>query len=226
MCGMKIKLYHGSPVIVRKPLFGVGKTYNDYGQGFYCTESLDLAKEWSVDEGRDGFANVYSLETDELNVVHLNESPFCIMHWLSVLLLHREFELDTDLAAEAREYILSRFPVDLSDADAVIGYRADDSYFTFARNFLNGAITLTKLSEAMHLGKLGLQFMLKSERAFGRIVFEEAISAAASEWYPLKKGRDDEARRSYREICGRRERNGLYITRILEEEMTADDLRL
>ena len=38
--------------------------------------------------------------------------------------------------------------------------------------------------------------------------------------------RDDEARRSYREIRGRRERNGLYITRILEEEMTADDLRL
>jgi hypothetical protein len=223
---MKIKLYHGSPVIVRKPQFGVGKAYNDYGQGFYCAESLDLAKEWSVDEGRDGFANVYSLETDGLNVVHLNEKPFCIMHWLSVLLLHREFELDTDLAAEAREYILSRFPVDLSDADAVIGYRADDSYFTFARNFLNGAITLTKLSEAMHLGKLGLQFMLKSERAFGRIVFEEAIPAAASEWYPLKKGRDDEARRSYREIRGRRERNGLYITRILEEEMTVDDLRL
>ena len=68
--------------------------------------------------------------------------------------------------------------------------------------------------------------MLKSERAFGRIVFEEAIPAAASEWYPLKKGRDDEARRSYREIRGRRERNGLYITRILEEEMTVDDLRL
>ena len=160
---MKIKLYHGSPVIVRKPLFGVGKAYNDYGQGFYCTESLDLAKEWSVDEGRDGFANVYSLETDGLNVVHLNEKPFCILHWLSLLLCHREFELDTDLASEAREYILSRFPVDISNADAVIGYRADDSYFTFARNFLNGAITLTKLSEAMQLGKLGLQFMLNSK---------------------------------------------------------------
>ena len=223
---MKIKLYHGSPVIVRRPRFGVGKAYNDYGQGFYCTESLDLAKEWSVDEGRDGFANVYSLETDGLNVVHLNEKPFCIMHWLSLLLCHREFELDTDLAADAREYILSRFPVDISNADAVIGHRADDSYFTFARNFLNGAITLTKLSEAMRLGQLGLQFVLKSRRAFDRIVFEEAIPSAASEWYPLKKGRDDEARRSYRDIRGRRERNGLYITRILEEEMTADDLRL
>ena len=169
---------------------------------------------------------MYSLETDGLNVVKLNKDPFFIMHWLSVLLRHREFELDTDLAAEAREYILSRFPVDLSDADAVIGYRADDSYFTFARNFLNGAITLTKLSEAMQLGKLGLQFMLKSKRAFDRIVFEEAIPAAASEWYPLRKGRDDAARRSYRDIRGRRERNGLYITRILEEEMMADDLRV
>ena len=116
--------------------------------------------------------------------------------------------------------------MDLSDADAVIGYRADDSYFTFARNFLNGAITLSKLSEAMYLGKLGLQFMLKSKRVFDRIAFEEAIPAAASEWYPLKKGRDDEARRSYRDIRRGRERNGLYITRILEEEMTADDLRI
>lgn len=226
MCTMKVKLYHGSPVIVRKPQFGLGKTYNDYGQGFYCTESLDLAKEWSVDEGRDGFANIYSLETDGLKVVRLNEKPFCIMHWLSVLLQHREFELDTNLAAEAKAYILSRFPVDLSDADAVIGYRADDSYFTFARNFLNGAITLAKLSEAMRLGKLGLQFMLKSARAFSRIAFINAIPAAASEWYPLKKGRDDEARRTYHEVRGRRERNGLYITRILDEEMTADDLRL
>ena len=187
---------------------------------------MDLAKEWSVDEGRDGFANVYSLETDGLNLVHLNEAPFCIMHWLSVLLQHREFELDTDLAAEAREYILARFPVDLSDADAVIGYRADDSYFTFARNFLNGAITLTKLYEAMQLGKLGLQFVLKSKHAFDRIAFEEAIPATASEWYPLKKGRDDEAGRSYRYMRGKRKRNGLYITRILDEEMTADDLRV
>ena len=50
---MFMTLYHGSPTIVRKPLFGFGKPYNDYGQGFYCTKSLDLAKEWSVDEDRD-----------------------------------------------------------------------------------------------------------------------------------------------------------------------------
>ena len=34
-------LYHGSPEIVRKPEYGKGKPYNDYGRGFYCTENLD-----------------------------------------------------------------------------------------------------------------------------------------------------------------------------------------
>ena len=224
MCGMKKMLYHGSPSIVRKPIFGFGKPYNDYGLGFYCTETLDLAKEWSVDEGRDGFANAYSFETKGLNVLNLEGGDYCILHWMSVLLSHREFELDTDLAAEAREYILSKFPVDTSDADVITGYRADDSYFTFARNFLNGAITLAKLSESMRLGKLGLQFMVRSERAFGRLKFVEAIPTSADEWYPLKKGRDDEARRSYRAVRGKREKNGLYISRIMDEEMTADDL--
>lgn len=223
---MFITLYHGSPTVIRKPLFGLGKPYNDYGQGFYCTQSLDLAKEWGVDEGRDGFANAYRLDTRGLNILHLEKSPFCILHWLSVLLQNREFELDSELAADAKDYILKRFPVETVNADAITGYRADDSYFTFARNFLNGTITLAKLSEAMRLGKLGLQFMVKSEKAFDRLVFQKAVPAQASEWYPLKKGRDDEARRAYRATRDRRERNGLYITRIIDEEMTADDLGL
>ena len=40
----KIDLYHGSPNILEKPLFGHGKTWNDYGPGFYCTEQKELAK--------------------------------------------------------------------------------------------------------------------------------------------------------------------------------------
>jgi len=223
---MKIKLYHGSAVVVRKPTYGIGRPYNDYGLGFYCTQSLDLAKEWSVDEGRDGFANTYSLDLSGLTVLHLEDKPYCILHWLSVLLQNRSFELDTELAADAKDYITTHFPVDTTIADAVTGYRADDSYFTFARNFLNGAIPLTRLAEAMRLGRHGLQFMVRSERTFERLRFQQAIPAHASEWYPAKKNRDDEARRLYREMRGKREKNDLYITRILDEEMTADDLRL
>jgi len=223
---MRKTIYHGSEKIIRVPKFGLGKPYNDYGLGFYCTESLDLAKEWSVDENRDGFANRYEIDTDGLSVLDLESPDFCILHWLSVLLVNREFELDTELAADAKDYILERFPVDTSKVDVITGWRADDSYFAFARNFLSGAITLTKLGEAMRLGKLCTQFVLKSRKAFSRIEFKDADIAMAKDWFPPKKGRDDEARRTYREMRGGRERNGLYITRIMDEEMTADDLRI
>ena len=39
----KLILYHGSPDIIQVPVFGKGKSYNDYGNGFYCTEHLELA---------------------------------------------------------------------------------------------------------------------------------------------------------------------------------------
>ena len=50
------KLYHGSCSIIEKPVFGQGKRYNDYGLGFYCTDSLEMAKEWGVSHDKDGYA--------------------------------------------------------------------------------------------------------------------------------------------------------------------------
>ena len=52
-------LYHGSDHIIEKPVFGEGKSYNDYGRGFYCTEHVELAKEWACATGGDGYANRY-----------------------------------------------------------------------------------------------------------------------------------------------------------------------
>ena len=54
-----ITVYHGSEKIIEVPEFGVGKKNNDFGLGFYCTESEALAKEWAVRENQDGYANKY-----------------------------------------------------------------------------------------------------------------------------------------------------------------------
>ena len=56
-----ISIYHGSQQIVEVPKYGVGKTYNDYGQGFYCTENIELAKEWACPVKNDGYANKYTM---------------------------------------------------------------------------------------------------------------------------------------------------------------------
>lgn len=55
-------VYHGSDHIIEQPEYGKGMRNNDYGRGFYCTENLELAKEWACAKQKDGYANIYELD--------------------------------------------------------------------------------------------------------------------------------------------------------------------
>ena len=222
-----ITLYHGSEKIIKKPVYGAGKRYNDYGRGFYCTQELDLAKEWAVSEERDGYANEYHMNMEGLEVLDLTQDDFCILHWLAILLQNRVFDIQSDFGEEARHYLIENFDVEYQKYDVIIGYRADDSYFSFAQDFLNNAISLRKLSSAMYLGKLGRQTVLKSEQAFAQITFQQALLAENKKWMPQKMARDSRARQEY--FSSRKEprkQGDIYILQILDEEMKADDPRI
>ena len=220
-------IYHGSSNIIEKPIFGYGKVYNDYGLGFYCTDSVDMAKEWAVDKNQDGYANCYEIECEGLRILDLNSAEYGILHWLAVLLQNREFDMPSVLAKEAKGYLLTHFAVDYEKYDVIIGYRADDSYFSFAQDFLNGIISYRQLNNAMHLGKLGQQFVLKSKKAFDRIRFIGAEVAEREEWYARQQARDQKARRQYFDVERfKRQRGDLYIMQIMDEEMKLYDPRL
>ena len=224
---MDLTLFHGSDHIVDTPSFGIGKLYNDYGLGFYCTEHRDMACEWAVGFDHDGFANEYRLNLDGLNIVDLDAPDLTVLHWLSVLLRNRWFDVRAPLANEARSYLISHFDVDLSEADIVTGYRADDSYFTFAQDFINGAISYRQLSNAMRLGDLGKQVMVRSERAFGRLRFVEAHAALRPVWLPRREQRDRTARSRYFDHeRNARQKGDLFITAIIDEGIGAGDARL
>lgn len=89
--------------------------------GFYCTESLELAKEWSVELDRNGYANIYQIDDSKLSILDLTSDEYCILHWLAVLLENREFDIPSPLAFEAKEYILNNFAVDYKKYDAITG---------------------------------------------------------------------------------------------------------
>ena len=220
-------IYHGSDKIIERPLFGYGKSYNDYGLGFYCTETLDMAKEWGVSKDDDGFVNIYQIEMDGFSILDLNGSEFTILHWLAVLLENRIFDITTPLAQEAKEYLLKNFSVPYKDFDVITGYRADDSYFSFAQDFINGAISVRQLGNAMRLGNLGTQFVLKSEKAFETISYKGYEAAESAMWFSKKEFRDQSARRQYFDVeKNRRQRGDLYIVQILDEDLKANDSRL
>ena len=224
---MSTKIYHGSDKIIQKPQFGIGKTYNDYGLGFYCTYNLDMAKEWGVDLGKDGYANCYEIEDDKLSILDLNSKDYCMLHWLGILLENRTFDMPSVLSVEARKYIRDNFYVDYENYDVIIGYRADDSYFSFAQDFINGTISYRQLCKAMQLGKLGKQYVLKSKKAFEKIKYLDCEMAKSSEWYVRKNNRDKKARRDYFDIeKNKRVKGDIYITNIIDEEMKWYDARL
>ena len=201
--------------------------YNDYGLGFYCTDNIELAKEWGTSFERSGYANRYQIDCTELKILDLNDDKYCILHWLAILLSNREFDTPAGLALEAKEFLKKNFMLDYKEYDIIKGYRADDSYFSFAQDFINGTISYRQLNNAMYLGKLGIQYVLKSKEAFNRIVFDGYEEAEYKEWYAKKMKRDKSARREYFDVeRNRRQRGDIYITQILDEEMSPDDKRL
>jgi len=224
---MKHTIYHGSINKVIKPVYGEGKKHNDYGLGFYTTEEIELAKEWAVSFEHDGYVNHYELEDNNLSILNLTNPEYNLLNWLAILLDNREFLITSAIAKEAKEYILSNFLIDYKKADIIIGYRADDSYFSFAQDFLNSTISYRTLSIAMKLGKLGEQLVLISPKAFDAIHYIDSSKVDYHEYYPKKRMRDIQAREQYlNDERYKRKKGDLFMINIIDEEIKNNDPRL
>lgn len=220
-------LYHGSDHVIEVPIYNGSKRTNDYGYGFYTTESLELAKEWACSDNKDGFANSYEADLEGLRVLNLNAPDYNILNWLAVLTHYRSYWQNGSIAEDAKDYLQKHFFIDPTPYDVIIGYRADDSYFTFAQDFVSNTIPLSKLSEAMRLGKLGEQVVFKSKTSFSRIHFTGAEPASAVIYYEKKVTRDRNARREYRKTKKSDDTiHGLYMLDIMREGIINGDPRL
>ena len=218
-------IYHGSKDIIEKPEFGKGNQKNDYGLGFYCTENVELAKEWACSNNEtNGYANQYEIDLSAYKVLDLREEKYSILNWMALLLKFRTFDVNTPISAQAKEYILENFYVDVEEYDVIIGYRADDSYFSFAKDFINNTITVEQLAKAMHLGELGIQIVLKSKKAFDTVKYISYELAECKEYYVKRVSRDKKARETY--LSGYRQNlvsDGLFVMDIIRKGLKNGD---
>ena len=219
-----MRLYHGSKYEIQNPTKEAGRLNNDYGQGFYCTEDIELAKEWAAATPEDGIVNVYEFNTRGLKCLNLNAAPYNIMNWLAVLLEHRAVRIQGDSVAEdGRDYMISNYHVDISGADYIRGYRADDSYFSFVRAFLSNMIGLEQLSRAMKAGNLGEQIFLQSDVAFQRLQFIEAIKVNGLKYYDKRIARDTKARRQFQDLRSESSKERILLIDFMRGEVTLDE---
>ena len=201
-------------------------SFDDFADLLCSGDDCIKSKEWACTEGVDGYANQYEIETDNLRILNLSADEYTILHWLALLMTYRKLRLSTPVMKRGAEWLKEHFLVDIDDYDAIIGYRADDSYFAFARAFVNNEISLGQLSHAMRLGKSGEQFVLKSPKAFESIKFVSYKSADNTVYYARRKVRDDEARAGFFAELEKEDIDGLYMRDIIREEVKADDPRL
>ena len=188
-------IYHGIEFIIDTPTYGVGNIHNDYGLGFYCSSSRDLAKEWASKRSGHGYVNRYSIRDDRLNILDLTKPPFDnVLYWVALLMHNRELTNDLkDNFPRELDYLDKNYLIDVSQYDVVIGYRADDSYFRFPESFVRSEITLESLNMIFKAGELGKQYVIISKRAFDLIHFidyEEAFEKSKDDYYKRKGNAD------------------------------------
>lgn len=161
--------YHGSPFREVDPVFGLGNDHHDYGRGFYLTDSEALAREWAVcrPDEKAGWVHAFRLMNSSLRVLDFQQAG--VMAWMAELMKHREAGRSKRFSMLSEKFI-AKYGVDSSDYDVIRGWRANASYFYIVTEFVHDEIDVDILEELLMLGGLGIQYCLKSERAFASVV--------------------------------------------------------
>lgn len=197
----KIVLYHGTPDKIVVPTYGKGEKKHDYGQGFYLTENIELAKEWAVcrPQETNGYVHQYELKTEGLKILDFQEKG--VLAWLAELMKHRD-------AADSKRYrmlakkFIEKYGEDTDGYDVIKGWRANASYFYIAKEFVRDNIDMDILEELLSLGGLGVQYCIKSEIAYSRLhEMEDGLQIVQyAEFNEKYNQRDIAARQKMREL--------------------------
>lgn len=211
-------VYHGSSQIVEKPIYGYGNIDNDYGVGFYCTADVELAREWACSEKTTAWCNKYTLAVDGLNILNLDSDEYTALQWLAVLVDNRNVHMGNAQAEIAAKWLIDNYMVDISEYDLIIGYRADDSFFSIARAFINNMMPLESLSDALTRGDLGLQIVLKREKAFKQLKFDKAESVDRRIYYPRRVSRSERASLEFFNLDMDKAKTGRFLMDLMRED--------
>lgn len=194
-------LFHGSPNKIVVPTYGMGEEKHDYGQGFYLTESIDLAKEWAVCRPNEaiGYVHQYELDMNSLQILDFQEKG--VLAWLAELMKHRD-------AADSKRYrmlakkFIEKYGIETSGYDVIKGWRANASYFYIAKEFVRDNIDMDILEELLSLGGLGIQYCMKSELAYSKLheVPDSLVTVDYTEFNEKYNQRDITARQKMREL--------------------------
>lgn len=196
-----IILYHGSAERIVIPTFGLGEDRHDYGKGFYLTENVELAKEWAVcrPDETNGWVHKFVLDDTELNILDFQKEN--VLCWLAELMKHRA-AADSKRYRVLSEKFIQKYGISTDGYDVIKGWRANASYFYIAKAFVRDEIDVDILEELLSLGGLGIQYCVKTKKAYDHLLeIGEQLQQINFEQYNKKYNeRDITARENMRSL--------------------------
>ena len=128
-----------------------------------------------------GWVHKYELDCKDLKV--LDFQKLSVLTWLAELMKHRD-------AADSKRYrmlaakFIEKYGVETEGYDVIKGWRANASYFYIAKEFVRDNIDIDILEELLSLGGLGIQYCIKSEKAYNNLheLKEELVPVDYSEF--------------------------------------------
>ena len=163
-----------------------------------------------------------------MKVLDLSDPAYNILNWLTLLIQNRTVTSTMPISKQAQAYLIENFSIDVSDYDVIKGYRADDSYFSFAKDFVNNTISVQQLAKAMKLRKLGIQYMLRTEKAFANLTYVGAQEVDWTIYHAKYLKRDLKARSDYSKSRANLtiDSNELYVLDMIRGGIKHGDPRL
>lgn len=158
-----ITLYHGSSERTFQPILDHGNINHDFGQGFYLTDNLKLAREWSVSYDQSvGYVHVYELDTTDLKILDFRTLP--ILHWVAEIMSHRNAKTMQRYCRQLSQ-LLDKYKVDTTMYDVLIGHRADASHFSIVKAFIQNQLDFTLLDKTLDDCESGTQYLIRTPKA-------------------------------------------------------------
>lgn len=148
----RMKLYHGSNVVVENPEVLVMGFYKDFGYGFYCTSLEKQARKWALTKKGKSIVSVYDYNAiDDLAVLSF---PEMTEEWL-------------DFVINCRRGISHNL-------DIVEGPMADDQIWDYVEDLLEGSITREAFWVLAKFKRPSHQIVFCTPKALQTISFERS----------------------------------------------------
>ena len=206
----EVLLFHGAKTMIEGELsLGHNKKINDFGNGFYCGESLEQSVMFVATYPN---SSLYMLK---FNPTGLKKKEYKVdREWMLTIAYHRE-----SLDKYANNELIKRIAGANKGIDYIVAPIADNRMFEIIDSFIDGEITDVQCQHCLSATNLGMQYVFISERSFSNITMLErcylcedeknAYLSARQESFSMNQDKVKLARKQYRN-------QGEYIEEILQ----------